>query len=398
MAMATAKTPAARPSISPNTVPPANDAAIRMPMIGQPMQAKQHYAVLDGLRGVAAILVVVFHLSEVLAGGDPARNVLPHGALAVDFFFGLSGFVIGYAYDGRWGAMSTGQFLLRRLIRLHPLVLLATVIGVVAYVVSPFPGPDHGVSSTRMALTVAAALMVLPYPALPGRFDDTHSLDGPTWTLLQEYLGSLAYALVLRHLTPRSLFWLAAICAGVTLASAAHFGTMSKGFGFDGWWMAPVRLAFPFVCGLWLHRSIRYLPPHRSGLLPLALAAIFAVPVVGGAGTVGNGVAEALAVIVLFPAVILLGAHSGAGPATVRACTVLGRLSYPLYILHYPFVYCFIDYAQFGRGTPASSLSAAPVLFIGVIVLAWLGLRLWDEPARGWLARRWLGSKIAPGS
>jgi len=363
------------------------------------MQTKQHYAVLDGLRGVAAILVVVFHLSEVLAQGDPARNVLPHGALAVDLFFGLSGFVIGFAYDGRWGNMTTGQFLLRRLIRLHPLVLLATLLGAVAYVVSPYPGPDHGVSGLRMALTIAPALLVLPYPALPDRFDDTHSLDGPTWTLLQEYLGSLAYALVLRHMSARALLGLALACAGVTLAAAAHFGTMSKGFGFDGWWMAPVRLAFPFVFGLWLHRVIKRLPALRLGLIPLglALAAIFAVPVIGGAGTFSNGVAEALAVIVLFPAVILLGAHSGRGESTIRACNVLGRLSYPLYILHYPFVYCFIDYAQFGHGSQSSFMVAVPALFIGVLALGWAGLRLWDEPARAWLSWRLLGSKAAPG-
>lgn len=363
------------------------------------MEAKQHYAVLDGLRGVAAILVVVFHLSEVLAMGDPARNVLPHGALAVDFFFGLSGFVIGYAYDDRWSGMSTGQFLLRRLIRLHPLVLLATLIGVVAYVASPFPGPDHGVSALRLTLTVMAALLVLPYPALPGRFDDTHSLDGPTWTLLQEYVGSIAYALVLRRLGLRGLFALALGCAGITLASAAHFGTMSKGFGFDGWWMAPVRLAFPFVCGLWLHRAIRHLPKRRLGLVPLSLVllAVFAAPVVGRAGTTSNGIAEALAVIVLFPAVILLGAHSGAGEATIRTCGLLGRISYPLYILHYPFVYCFIDYAQFGQGAPATTLAVTPVLFVGVMLLAWMGLRLWDEPARAWLSRRLLGSRVAPG-
>ncbi|OYU35260.1 acyltransferase [Novosphingobium sp. PASSN1] len=364
------------------------------------MQVKQHYAVLDGLRGVAAILVVVFHLSEVLAGGDPAGNVLPHGALAVDFFFGLSGFVIGYAYDERWPEMSTGQFLLRRLIRLHPLVLLATAFGATAYVLSPYPGPDHGVSALRMALTVAAALLVLPYPALPERFDDTHSLDGPTWTLLQEYIGSLAYALVLRRLDLRALFGLALACAAITLVSAAHFGTMSKGFGFDGWWMAPVRLAFPFVCGLWLHRAVGYLPACRLGLAPLSLAllAIFAAPAIGGAGTTSNGIAEALAVIVVFPAVILLGAHSGASEAAIRACSLLGRLSYPLYILHYPFVYCFIDYARFGHGAPATSLAATPVLFMSVMLLAWLGLRLWDEPVRGWLSRRLLGSKVAPGS
>ena len=63
----------------------------------QQFQPKPHYDILDGLRGVAALMVILYHVFECFDW-----TPLPHGYLAVDFFFVLSGFVIGYAYDGRW--------------------------------------------------------------------------------------------------------------------------------------------------------------------------------------------------------------------------------------------------------------------------------------------------------
>ncbi len=64
--------------------------------------SKPHYAILDGLRGVAAVTVMFFHLLEPHAKGDHTAQIINHGYLAVDFFFVLSGFVIAYAYDDRW--------------------------------------------------------------------------------------------------------------------------------------------------------------------------------------------------------------------------------------------------------------------------------------------------------
>ncbi|MGC9151345.1 MAG: acyltransferase family protein [Microbacter sp.] len=71
---------------------------------------KQHFDILDGLRGTAALLVVVFHLMEA-SFPDPAKNPLHHAYFAVDFFFILSGFVIGYAYDQRWQQIFVKAFL-----------------------------------------------------------------------------------------------------------------------------------------------------------------------------------------------------------------------------------------------------------------------------------------------
>ena len=78
---------------------------------------KPHYELLDGLRGVAAILVLFYHIfegfsfAEITNGdGDGIIRTLNHGHIAVDFFFILSGFVLSYAYDDRWKKMNTWQF------------------------------------------------------------------------------------------------------------------------------------------------------------------------------------------------------------------------------------------------------------------------------------------------
>ena len=90
--------------------------------------SKNHYEILDGLRGVAAVMVVLFHLFETFTGGNHLIQIINHGYLAVDFFFVLSGFVIGYAYDNRWAKMTLGGFFKRRLIRLHPMIILGMLI------------------------------------------------------------------------------------------------------------------------------------------------------------------------------------------------------------------------------------------------------------------------------
>src|SRR5437868_15453571 len=93
---------------------------------------KPHYPILDGLRGVAAVMVVMMHLCEAHATSHLDMNI-NHGYLAVDFFFLLSGFVIGYAYDDRWDKLTIGGFLRRRFERLQPLVVLGMTLGAIGF-------------------------------------------------------------------------------------------------------------------------------------------------------------------------------------------------------------------------------------------------------------------------
>ena len=74
----------------------------------------------------------VIHLFEAHAATRFVQ-IINHGYLAVDFCFVLSGFVIGYAYDDRWNTMSTTEFFKRRLIRLHPMIVISMVIGAVMF-------------------------------------------------------------------------------------------------------------------------------------------------------------------------------------------------------------------------------------------------------------------------
>ena len=169
--------------------------------------SKPHYALLDGLRGVAALIVIVYHVFECFSW-SPA----PHGYLAVDFFFVLSGFVIGYAYDDRWGrSLTTRSFFRRRLIRLHPMVVMGAMIGAVCFVLQgsvKWDGQHVATSFVLFALLMNMLMLPLPVGA---RADvrgngELFPLNGPNWSLFFEYVGNILYALLLRRAVPKSLW------------------------------------------------------------------------------------------------------------------------------------------------------------------------------------------------
>src|SRR6201996_9514857 len=125
------------------------------------LKTREHFVTLDGLRGLAAVAVVTFHFME-MAYSDYSKNFIGHGFLAVDFFFCLSGFVIGYAYDDRIGKMGIMEFFKSRLIRLHPLVILGSVLGVLAFLFDPFGGHPEVYSAGRIALIFLCSILLIP--------------------------------------------------------------------------------------------------------------------------------------------------------------------------------------------------------------------------------------------
>ena len=168
---------------------------------------KPHYEILDGLRGVAALLVVFYHIFEGLsfAAGGTLITTINHGYLAVDFFFILSGFVIGYAYDDRLGkTMSLGNFFKRRLIRLHPMIIMGAVLGVVFYCLQGCVRWDGTHVATSMIMLALLCAMFF-IPATPGASYDIRGnsemfpLNGPSWSLFFEYRGNILYALFIQR-------------------------------------------------------------------------------------------------------------------------------------------------------------------------------------------------------
>ena len=365
---------------------------------------KPHYELLDGLRGVAALLVIWYHVFEGFAM-SPVDQWLNHGYLAVDFFFILSGFVIGYAYDDRWkSTMHVKGFFKRRLIRLHPMVVMGAVLGGVTFCIQGCEQWD-GMQVAVSSILLAILLNFFMIPVLPGAAPEVRGngemfpLNGPAWSLFFEYIGNVLYALLLRRLSTKALALLV-VLAGVGLALFAVFNFSGYGHLGVGWTLADynllggfLRLLFSFSVGLLMSRVFKPLPIRGAfGICSLAIAVLLSVPHIGGGEALWmNGIYDAVCVVVIFPLLVWLGAS---GKTTDRisygVCKFLGDISYPMYIIHYPFMYLFYAWLWREKLTFAETWPVAWLLFFGNILLAYLCLKLYDEPVRKWLSRRFL--------
>ena len=351
--------------------------------------AKPHYPILDGLRGTAALLVVAFHLMESVTP-DQSANLMRHGYLAVDFFFALSGYVIGYAYDDRWPGMSVLSFVKTRLIRLHPVVVIGPLLGLAAYFLDPFTATPHAPTFMAAVVALVAGVLLIPSWTLPDRGTDYFPYNGVFWTLFLEYVANLVYVFVLRSLGKGWLALLTLIAAVVLVWRAAVHNTIHLGYDWHTLEMAPVRLAYPFLAGLLLQRTVK-MSPVRLGWLPLSvvMVVLFAAPWIwlkGFGGWPLNGLYDAAVVIIAFPLIICAGAHAAPGKAWANICTQLGRLSYPLYGTHYALIYVYADWIQATKPALPQIIEVGVATWLLAIAIAWVVVFVWDEPIRRWLS------------
>jgi peptidoglycan/LPS O-acetylase OafA/YrhL len=364
------------------------------------LNSKPHYAILDGLRGVAAIIVVAFHLLEAHAT-NAFTQIINHGYLAVDFFFLLSGFVVGYAYDDRWGKMSSWNFFKRRLIRLHPMVVLGSLIGAVCFYFGAstvFP-LIHDTPVWKMLAVMLVGCTLIPIlPSMDIRgWQEMHPLNGPAWSLFFEYVANILYALVVRKFSRTLLALFVMIAGGVLLhfALTSHEGDFIGGWTVDGPQLRIgfTRMMYPFFAGLLLFRMGKLIRiKHAFWVCSGLIAIILAMPRIGGPDHVWmNGLYEAFCIIVLFPLIVALGAGGSLhGKYSTRICGFLGDISYPIYITHYPLIYLYTAWVGDKHLSLAQSYPGALLVFFGSFALAYACLKLYDEPARNWLKRRFL--------
>ncbi|MEN5053949.1 acyltransferase family protein [Sphingobacterium kitahiroshimense] len=363
---------------------------------------KPHYNVLDGLRGVAAITVVCFHIFEAFATSHLDQRI-NHGYLAVDFFFILSGFVIGYAYDDRWSKMSTKDFIRRRIIRLHPMVVMGAVLGAIMFY---FQGCSvWDVSSVTITVLLGATLLnALLIPAMPGHevrgLGEMFPLNGPSWSLFFEYIGNILYALIIRKFSTKILALLVFIagCGLATFAIAGPYGDICAGFSLTEieFTAGFLRVLFSFSAGLLLSRIFR--PAHIKGafwICSITIVTLLALPRLGGAEHLWiNGLYDTICCVVIFPILVYLGASGkSTDKYTTRLCRFLGDISYPLYTVHYPFIYLYYAWVKNNKLTFEQSLPGAAAVVIGSIILAYICLKLYDIPVRNYLAKRFAKSK-----
>lgn len=363
-------------------------------------QHTQHYLVLDGLRGVAALLVLVYHLFEAIAFADGREEQdMFHGFLAVDFFLILSGFVMSYAYDRRWPSMSLASFFRRRLTRLHPMVVAGVVLGIAVFIGQGCMRWDGTPMSTATVVVDSLmALLLLPVPQSLDLRGNTElfPLNGPHWSLFFEYLFNILYALLLRRFSTRALTVWVICVAALLLMFTTHEAQATIGFG---WSSTPsillgglLRVAFDYPMGLllarWFHTHDRR-PIHTPWLFPIlatVLLLLLSIPSL----RLANAYYEMVCIAVAFPIIVWCGARSDT-PARKNAAvmTLFGDISYPLYAIHYPLIYLYIGWINAGV-RPFGPYEWCTPVALGLIAvsIAYLLSRFYDKPLRRWMAQR----------
>lgn len=340
---------------------------------------------LDALRGIAAIGVVIFHMQDAFA-----PFAAPGGYLAVDLFFMMSGVVISHAYEPRFRAgMGTLDFMRARLIRLYPLYLLGTLLGIAVAVASLLGRNRQNWDSS--SLVQAALLALLFLPNFSGRpVNQIFPLNIPCWSLLLEVIVNLLFVLLWPLLTARRLLVACLLSGAAVLAATVHQGSIDQGSIASGFAVGLARTLFGFSIGVLIARRIRQVRRSRSTAAVLGIVAVFVLTIAGSPAGQWRAAWDATCVLVVFPVMVYYGTIIDPGPRLRGIATFLGVTSYAIYVLHNPPTSVLNSAARWlggGEGVHAG----APYLGIAVLAVllmaCWLVDRYFDMPIRRGLSR-----------
>lgn len=353
------------------------------------LKSKPHFDILDGLRGLAAIVVVIFHFREIIIS-DPGNNFISHGYLTVDFFFCLSGFVVSYAYDNRIASMGLKTFIKLRLIRLQPLVVIGAVLGLLTFLFDSYSNlyAIYGFKETVLIFITSAFL--IPYPVVSERYFNLFNLNAPSWSLFWEYVANLVYATILfkaiKKVLPPLVLLAAAALFYVSWNSGNLLGGWSGGTFFDGL----VRISFSFLIGMLIFR-FNWIIKNKLGLLGMSalLLLAFLMPY----NEQWNWLVDFLIVALYFPLLVSLGAGACLASKHFKINTFSADISYPLYMTHYPFMWIFANYVAVEKPSMAQLNWVIPISVILLIGLAYLIAKFLDVPIR-----RYFTSKLKAGT
>jgi peptidoglycan/LPS O-acetylase OafA/YrhL len=342
------------------------------------------FAVLDGMRGIAALFVVVGHT------GDLWGITFPRSYLAVDLFFILSGFVIAHAYDRKLatGNLTPIDFMKVRLIRLYPVYFLSIVVCVAVLLLE---GRDNSLSKVapphEFVTVTALSLLFLP-SVLTGNLS-VFPLNFPYWSLAWELFFNAVYAAVHRWLTRRALVLLVVLAAAFLAYCSFKNGGLGTGFlwGVKSVVTGCARCLFGIFMGILVHRHVRtgrFSTSLWSRSVPIAVVClVLASPATPGL----DWIVELLVVTLLFPCCVALGGQPSQGRFD-GVLLLLGSASYPIYVLHKPLG--DLTHLVFnGRVDLASMAPWAGAVFVVVLVAltVWLE-RVYDLPVRRMLTKR----------
>ena len=364
-------------------------------------RASHRFETLDGIRGIAAIAVLLFHCGSTL---DEPR-MMGHGALAVDVFFVMSGFVVDRAYGARLRAgWPRRAFAAARAARLYPLYAAGLLLGAALQIVQ-FALQGRTVPVGALVFVMLAGALLAPL--IGGDEQQVFPLNGPAWSLMTEALMNVAFGL--KPLWGPRLLGTAVGCAALGLVLAAIDGvSLLQGGRSDHLWVDILRGVFGFGAGVLISKAVgRWgMPMLRGRWATAAAVAILGTMLLPR--TRADLWFDPLAILLLCPATILLGtAHSPSTGAVRRLCARLGALSYPLYIVHAPLLKLAAEVTPPTSGRLASpralavSGAAALGLVLAGVIARWVEPRLPRRLAQGRDAGRpaapvWPAAALAP--
>lgn len=352
--------------------------------LGREAASRRTFHTLDGLRGVAAITVVLYHYRDAVA---PVR--FDSAYLAVDLFFALSGFVLAFAYgEALASSLRPARFLLLRVVRLYPLYLLGVAIALAPALGALVLGRAQTWTWPSMALAAPSALAFLPSPPLPGRPPVLYPFDEPAWSLAFELAINLVFALLIRWRLARAMPAIVALAGLAIVATGLAHGSLDGGSEWPGWWIGLARVSLSFFLGVALFQT------HAAGRLPALRCPAWAL--LGATGVLlwyapppdWRPGYDILCVLLLFPAIVAL-AVSNEPRRGVDALAVLGLLSYPLYTIHVPCQTLLLGTLdrllgdQVARYAPWTGFA----LVGGLFIVSWLLATTYDPIVRRWLGR-----------
>jgi peptidoglycan/LPS O-acetylase OafA/YrhL len=341
-------------------------------------QTKRIFGALDGIRGVAALCVVVRHTA-----GFWGKFYMPYNDLAVDLFFLLSGVVIANAYEGRLAkGLALRDFVNIRLQRFYPLYALGTVIGVAGVLALPSMAISQWSWSFLGVSTVLGALMLPTFNLLHPAY--LFPLNRPGWSLFFELVVNIVFALTWRKLSVRMLSVVVGLSALAMVAATIWYGELGTGWSWRHIVGGVPRVGFSFFGGVLMYRFLKEHPkpiPFSPWFLLAALPLIFLAPAWWGEPY------ELFCVLAVFPAMVWVALHSEPSPQAQPAFSFLGRISYPIYAIHGPLYILVFRVLWRAHALPKPSLLTG-LGFLAILVgLAALLDRYFDVPIRQWMAR-----------
>jgi peptidoglycan/LPS O-acetylase OafA/YrhL len=328
---------------------------------------RTHFGTLDGLRGVAALVVLSAHACAINVG----TPLFDRKYLAVNFFFMLSGFVVAFAYEKRLlNGFSLMRFYALRIVRLYPLLLAGTIAAAIVLTLSN----RHFLVDAYAPLAVVMSGLCLP--SLPAAYGPgVFPVNPPQWSLFFELVAYVVFGLFVPRLSLTVLSAATALCLVVYACVSFRFGTNHvpfslQIFGAVGTFLLGVLL-------FRLRRDHRIKGPQLSfGVISAAMMAICAIP------AAAPSLVDVAVVVIILPVLLLSGANSAGGPT--KLMDILGKISYPVYILHWPVLQAcsYVLLPRFGAVLATTSGIVFSVLF------AWLMLTYFDSPVRAYASNR----------